>query len=63
MIGLEELGTTRQLKSAEAGSSVGVLCRRIDHQSIADAWEGEGENARIVGVTLTLGSKKRWWQF
>ena len=63
VIGLEDPGTRKSVQSAEEGSTVGVLCKYIDHKSIADAWEGEGESARVVGVTLVPGTKKKWWQF
>jgi translation elongation factor EF-Tu-like GTPase len=62
VISLEELGSRKSLKSAQAGATVGVLCKYIDHESFADAYVGEGANARLAGVTLTLG-KKSWWQF
>jgi translation elongation factor EF-Tu-like GTPase len=62
VISIEELGTRKSLQSAEAGARVGVLCKYIDHQSFSDAFSGEGENAKVIGVTLTLG-KKSWWQF
>jgi selenocysteine-specific translation elongation factor len=62
VISLEELGSGRSLQNAEAGARVGVLCKQIDHKSLGDAFEGEGENARPVGVTLIPGIKKKWWQ-
>jgi len=51
------------LQTAEEGSTVGIVCKKIDHKSLVGAWQGEGEDARVVGVTLTLGAKKSWWQF
>lgn len=62
VIGLEEPKTGRLLESAESGSTVGVLCKYLDQKSLRDAFEGEGENARVVCVTLTPGTKKKWWQ-
>lgn len=62
--GLQEPGSGRLLKSAEAGSTtVGVVCRTIDQSSLSDAFEGEGDSMRVVGVTLVLGTKKPWWKF
>ena len=63
VISLEELGTGRLLKTAETGTRVAVLCKKVDHKSISDAFEGEGDNSRVVGVKLIPGVKKRWWQF
>ncbi len=63
VIGLQEVATGRSIKRAEAGSTVGVICRKIKQSSLADAFEGEGNNMRVVEVTLVSGSKKRWWQF
>src|SRR5262245_46883679 len=63
VIGLEEFGTGRHVENAEAGSDVGVLCQYIDHKNFRDVFVGEGDNAKVVGVTLTLGEKKKWWQF
>jgi translation elongation factor EF-Tu-like GTPase len=63
VISLEDPGTRKSVQSAEEGSTVGVVCKQIDHKSIADAWQGQGETARVVGVTLTPGTKKKWYQF
>jgi translation elongation factor EF-Tu-like GTPase len=62
VISIDELATRKSLQSAEAGARVAVLCKSIDHQLLSDAFSGEGENAKVIGVTLTLG-KKSWWQF
>lgn len=63
VIGLEEMGTLKLLKTADAGASVGIVCKEVDLSSLPDAFERDGDTMRVVGVTLVLGSKKRWWQF
>ena len=63
VIGLEEFGSKGLIETATAGSSVAVVCKSISHSSIADAWEGEGSEARVVDVKLIPGKKKKWWQF
>ena len=62
VISIDEVATRKSLKSAEAGARVAVLCKSVDLQLFSDAFSGEGENARVIGVTHTLG-KKSWWQF
>lgn len=62
VISLEEMGTHRSLKSAEAGASVGVVCKTIKHSSLSDVFEADGDRMRVVGVTLVPGPKKSWWQ-
>lgn len=63
VIALEEIPSGRLLQKADAGSNVAVVCKSIQHSDIADAWDGEGDSARVVGVTLVPGSKKPWWKF
>jgi len=63
VIGLEEPKSGRAMDRAEANSAtIAVVCKTIDHKTLVGAWQGEGEGARVVGVTLSPGAKKRWWQ-
>ena len=63
VIGLEEPRSGRRLERGEPGSTIAVVCKTVDHKSLVGAWQGEGDAARVVGVTLSLGSKKKWWNF
>ena len=63
VIGLEEPRSGRRLERGEPGSTIAVVCKTVDHKSLVGAWQGEGQSARVVGVTLSLGSKKGWWPF
>jgi selenocysteine-specific translation elongation factor len=59
VVGIEESGTSRALQSAQAGTTVGVVCRAIDLSSLSDAFTGEGDQARVVGtklLSLSLGT-------
>ena len=63
VISVEEPQSGRQMERAEASSAtVAVVCKTIDLKSLVGAWTGQGEGARVAGVTLSLGAKKRWWQ-
>jgi len=50
------------LPVAEVGQEVGVLCRRIPPETLADCYIGEGENRRPNGIVL-VSAPKRWWEF
>lgn len=63
VIGLQEMKSGHNLQTAETGRDVGVVCKKVDHDSIADAWEKDGEFTVVVGVTLVKGEKKPWWKF
>jgi len=52
---------SRSIKKAEAGSTVGVVCKEIDLSSFSDCMQVEGDHNRVVGVTLVFAPKKSWW--
>jgi translation elongation factor EF-Tu-like GTPase len=58
--GLESM--RKLLPTAEVGQEVGVLCRRIPPEALADCYVGEGENRRPTGIVL-VSAPKRWWEF
>lgn len=63
VIGLQD-ASGRRVQSGEFGSTIGVVCRQIDLGTLADSMEGEGDDRRVVGVSLvTAPKKKSWWSF
>lgn len=62
VIGLRDT-SANTITRGESGSSVGVICNKVDLNSLSDSFSGEGDNRIVVGVTLaTAPKKKRWWQ-
>ncbi|HEY8184013.1 MAG TPA: hypothetical protein VII32_17340 [Thermoanaerobaculia bacterium] len=62
VIGLRD-ASGKAITRGEPGSTVGVICNKVDLNSLSDSFSGEGDNRIIVGVTLaTAPKKKRWWQ-
>ena len=62
VIGLRD-ASGKTVTRGDAGSTVGVICNKVDLDSLSDSFAGEGDNRKIVGVTLaTAPKKKRWWQ-
>lgn len=49
------------LSCAEPGDVVGVLCRAIRPEHVADALVGEGDERRPERVFL-VSAPKRWWE-
>ena len=51
------------VQKAEQGTDVGVHCRKLKLTDLADCWEVQGDQRRLVGVTLEFDPiKRRWWQ-
>ena len=63
VIRLEETPSKRSLDRADAGASVVVLFATIKESVLQDAYEGQGDDRRIAGVTLVTAPRKKWWQF
>ena len=63
VIGLEQLRKT--VSRAEVGVDVGVICRSIASEALADCYAGEGNDRRVHGLLLASAppSGKRWWEF
>ena len=62
VIGLRD-SSGNTITRGEPGSTVGVICNKVDLNSLSDSFSGEGDNRTVVGVTLaTAPKKKRWWQ-
>ena len=62
VIGLRD-AAGKTITRGDSGSTVGVICNKVDLNSLSDSFSGEGDDRRIVGVTLaTAPKKKRWWQ-
>jgi translation elongation factor EF-Tu-like GTPase len=62
VIGLRDT-SGKTITRGEAGSTVGVICNKVDLNSLSDSFSGEGDKRIVVGVTLaTAPKKKRWWQ-
>ena len=46
----------------ESGSTVGVICNKVDLDSLSDSFSGEGDSRTVAGVTLATAPKKKpWW--
>jgi elongation factor Tu len=60
VIGLECL--RKQVRQAEVGVLVGVLCRAIADEELSDCFVMEGESRRVHGLVLGPAPKRGWWE-
>jgi len=44
--------SSKPIKTAEAGSTVGVVCKQMDLSAFSDSMEAAGDHNRVVGVSI-----------